>query len=98
MKTGLFDKHGVEIEAGNFVSLAGNMTADNSMGVLPNGWNFDEEDVYEVYWDERMNRDVKWSLKTGVEPDSPYNCKYLNHALSLLYDGNVEIVSKPESV
>lgn len=93
MKTGLFDKEGIEIQAGDFVSLDGNMTADNSMGSLPSGWTFDEDDVYEVYFDERIK---KWSLKLGVEPDTPYNCKYMNHAVSLLHGGDSKIVSKPE--
>jgi len=91
MNTGLQDKHGNQIKAGDFVSLAGNMTADDSMGALPNGWMFDETDVYEVHWDERISN---WSLKLGVEPDSPYNIKYLNHAVSLLHSGDVEIVKR----
>ena len=87
--TGLFDKHGAAIMAGDRVSLDGNMTTDDSLGVLPNGWFFDETDVYEVYWDERISN---WSLKIPVEPDSPYNRKYLDHAVSLLHSGDVEIV------
>lgn len=85
----LKDKNGREISEGDFVSLAGNITADDSMGALPNGWVFDEDDVYEVYIDHRISN---WSLKMGIEPDSPYNSKRLNHALSLLHGGNVEIV------
>ena len=92
MQTGLTDREGKEIVAGDFVSLDGNMTADDSLGTLPNGWTFDESDVYEVYWDDRISN---WSLKTGVEPDSPYNVKYLNHAVSLLHSGDVTIVAAP---
>lgn len=77
------------------VSLDGNITADNSLGVLPNGWTFDEGDVYEVYMDDRIG---KWSLKLGVEPDSPYNCKYMNHAVGLLHSGDVTVVSANEKV
>lgn len=90
--TKLKDKEGKAIFNGNFVSLDGNITADDSMGVLPNGWTFGEKDVYEVYFDERIN---KWSLKLGVEPDSLYNVKYMNHAVSLLHNGSVTIVDKP---
>lgn len=87
--TGLFDVHGLEIKSGDMVSLDKNMTSDNSMGELPNGWVFDETDIYEVYFDDAIN---EWSLKLGVEPDSDYNIKYMNHALSLLHDGRAEIV------
>jgi hypothetical protein len=88
MKTGILDRNGVEISVGDMVSLDGNMTADDSLGLLPNGWTFDETDVYEVYFDERIGT---WSLKLGVEPDSAYNAKYMSHAVSLLHDGAVTI-------
>lgn len=92
MPTLLKDKHGFPIKDGDWVSLAGNMTADNSMGILPNGWTFDKEDVYQVYWDPRIDN---WSLRLGVEPDSPYNCKYLNHAVGLLYQGHTTLTTAP---
>ena len=90
--TGLFDKSGVEIKEGDFVSLDGEMTADNTLGYLPNGWIFGESDVYEVYFDERIKN---WSLKLGVEPDTPYNRKYMSHAVGLMYDGCSKIVPRP---
>jgi hypothetical protein len=92
--TGILDKNGVMIHVGDMVSLDGNMTADDSLGELPNGWTFDEKDVYEVYIDPRIG-DRKYSLKLGCEPDSPYNRKYMNHAVSLLHSGDVVI--KPSS-
>lgn len=91
MSTGLLDKHGVEIQPGDFVSLDGNMTTDDSLGALPNGWFFDETDVYEVYWDDRISN---WSLKLNVEPDSAINRKYMSHAVNLLHSEDVEIVSR----
>lgn len=93
--TGLLDKHGTEIKVGDFVSLDGNMTADDSLGDLPNGWTFDESDVYEVYYDERIS---KYSLKLDVEPDSRYNIKYMNHAVTLLHEGDTEIVPRPADI
>ena len=87
--TGLKDKTGKDILDGDIVSLAGNMTADNSMGYLPNGWIFEEDDTYKVYWDKRIEN---WSLDLGVEPDSTVNIKYMNHAVSLLHDGSVTVV------
>jgi hypothetical protein len=76
---------------GDFISLDGNMTTDDSLGDLPNGWFFDEIDVYEVYFDERIG---KYSLKLGVEPDSRFNIKYMNHAVSLLHSGDVQVVQR----
>lgn len=87
--TGIKDRTGHDIAEGDFVSLDGNMTADDSLGPLPNGWIFDETDVYEVYFDDRID---DWALKLGVEPDTPYNRKYMNHAVGLLHSGDVTVV------
>mgnify|MGYP001591991201 CR=1 FL=1 len=90
------DRNGVQIKDGDWVSLDGNMTADDSMGYLPNGFMFEESDVYRVIWDERMPVPT-WGLDIpGVEPDTPYNCKYLSHAVGLLHDGDVTIVEAPK--
>lgn len=86
--TGLVDKDGTEIAEGDRVSLDGNMTADDGMGDLPNGYMFDEKDVYRVYWDGRIEN---WSLDMGVEPDSRANRHYLNHAVALLHSADVKI-------
>lgn len=89
----ILDKNGIEIKVGDWVSLAGNMTADDTMGALPNGWFFEAEDVYEVYFDERIGT---LSLHLGVEPDSAYNAKYMNHALNILHGGMAEITQEPD--
>ena len=89
--TGLLDKHGREIFDGSMMSLSGNLTADNSLGWLPNGWSFNEEDVYQVRFDLIIDN---WSLDLSVEPDSPHNIKYMNHAVSLLHEGDVEITDE----
>ncbi len=93
--TELPDANGDMIVAGDTVSLDGNMTADNSLGLLPNGWFFDEEDIYEVYVDPRIG---KLSLLLGEEFDgipladlTPYNRKFMNHAVSLLWDGHATL-------
>jgi len=89
LETGLIDSDGKMIFDGSMVSLDGNMTADDSLGHLPNGWFFDEKDVYQV----RFDRDIdNWSLDLDVDPDTLYNRKYMNHALSLLHDKSVKIV------
>ena len=89
--TGIKDKNGVIIKDGDFVSLDGNMTSDDSFGDLPNGWIFDEDDIYKVYYDDRIKN---WSLELGVEPDSDYNIKYMNHAVDLLHSGDIKKISK----
>lgn len=88
MTAPLLDRNGAEIRPGDFVSLDGNMTADDPMGALPNGWIFDESDVYQVAYDEQGG----WSLLLSVDPDTPENVKWIKHAVSLLRDGLVELV------
>ncbi len=89
METGILDRNGDMIMDGDIVSLDGNITSDNSMGDLPNGYLFDEKDVFQVYYDDRVKA---WSLNMGMQPDSRENCHYMSHAVSLLHDSSVTIV------
>lgn len=89
-ETGLLDCDGSMIRDGDMVSLGGNVTADDSTGVLPNGWTFDESDVYQVRFDHTISQ---WSLDLGCEPDSAYNAKYMNHATSLLHGESAKLVN-----
>ncbi|MDR3551208.1 MAG: hypothetical protein P4L31_07385 [Candidatus Babeliales bacterium] len=89
MEIGLVDRNNEPVKNGDKVSLDGLMTADNSMGDLPNGFIFGEEDIFEVYYDEKIKN---WSLKMGIEPNTPYNVKLLNHALGLFHDGQTLII------
>jgi len=91
MYTCLRDKNGDMIRDGDRVSLSGNITADDSLGLLPNGWFFEDDDVFRVYFDTRIN---SWSLDLGVEPDSGYNIKYMNHAVGLLHCGHSELTEQ----
>ena len=95
-RTGLLDSTGVMIHEGDWVALDG-MTADDSMGLLPNGWMFDPgKDVYRVWWDDRCNA---WGLKgldTEQPPTTPYDVKYTNHAYGLLREpDSVTVVEAP---
>lgn len=87
--TGLLDKNRKEIFEKDVVSLRDNLTTDDSLSALPNGWFFDESDIYIVVWDDEL---MGWALQMDTKPDSAENAKYLNHARSLLLDGNVEVI------
>ena len=87
--TGLCDADGQPIYDGGYISLDGQITNDDSMGLLPNGWVFTEEDVYQVRYDAIINN---WVLDLPVNPDSDYNRKYLSHACCLLHNSNCLLV------
>lgn len=92
--TGIVDREGQSIRDGDWVSLDGNITADDSLGSLPNGWIFDEKDAYRVIWDTRM-QNAGWGLALNCEPDTAYNRKYMSHAVGLLREGDVTVVPAP---
>ena len=95
--TGLQDKHGNEIREGDWISLDGNITADDTFGLLPNGYVFNEEHVYQVFWDkDAVYGKGCWGLRTEEKPDSDENKKYLNHVYTLLHRGRGEIVDPPD--
>ena len=89
LETKIKDIDGLIIFDGDMVSLDGNMTADNSLGWLPNGWIFNKEDVYQVRFDLNIDH---WSLDLDTDPNTAYNRKYINHATSLLHDNRVKLV------
>jgi len=98
--TGRKDENGKEIYeediiGGNYIS------ADNSMGILPSGWNFHkDEDRFLVIWDnERLGWtfDFKKTIPEDVisefgEYAEAYMCKWKNHARHLLTDEVGEVL------
>jgi len=87
--TGQRDKNGKMSFAGDVADFSGNMTADNSFGLEPNGYFFDEDDRYAIFWNDKL---LLWDLDIPDDPDDEFQWKYKMHVRDLFINGKFQII------